>query len=470
MRCPAVNFFVSIAYIGSVRLTIIVYTDHNNNPRMWPACSRTHMILLILFLDNFRNVTADKPILDALEVGRADHTSFSFHSLSLPEKVDVLVSIPGSDSNQTIADLQKKIDHAVADERSVVHWRKLLKHVDELEVTIRRSGRMRNVIVKLQKQEMPLSSSLLYRRYDGFQVWKSEFLNLTDQSNPISCFFASQEQPASFNFCPVIEGSFIVSKEELSLYAVKSVNGTRNYFIKSFGSQESLPRLVVSNTTSNLKQHARRKRSPWAADNWIEKFSQRRYISLYVIVDPMAATLHCAFQSGCIVKATRIVNYANLLLLPLNIRVVLSAIEIWDRSAVFGDINNLDRDYGVKFSWYIKLRVMNDMAMQNADLRVAFSIPFGDDQEYLGRVNSYHMCAIDSSAVVDITGSVTLSASILVHELGHMLGAEHDTGECSTCDYVNTDRSECIMKTHGSEFFFNGKKLESWLEVFNQWS
>lgn len=144
---------------------------------------------------------------------------------------------------------------------------------------------------------------------------------------------------------------------------------------------------------------------------------------------------------------------------PLNIHIVLSVIEIWDHSPLLGNIFTFTNAYADAFFQYIQDRIANDTAMQNTDVRVAFSVPFGENQTVAGVASTSSMCKRESSrAVVDFTSFTQSAAGILTHELGHVLGAGHDEGEeCGTCDYFDSDRSECIMMPAPHEVEVYGK-------------
>uniref|UniRef100_H2YWW6 Peptidase M12B domain-containing protein n=1 Tax=Ciona savignyi TaxID=51511 RepID=H2YWW6_CIOSA len=168
-----------------------------------------------------------------------------------------------------------------------------------------------------------------------------------------------------------------------------------------------------------------------------------KYIELLLVADTSEFQQHGS-TTAVNNRLASFVNIADSLFQPLNIRVVLNQIEIWNTTNMINigsDINtNLDA-----FTAYRRSQLAMGVATNSWQLTDhAMLIQYSRGEKTIGLAYLHGMCSnsISSSITHDFSDSVAAVGVVMAHELGHSLGISHDVDYC-VCNH--SQPTQCIM-------------------------
>ncbi|KAM6910502.1 disintegrin and metalloproteinase domain-containing protein 12 [Xenentodon cancila] len=193
--------------------------------------------------------------------------------------------------------------------------------------------------------------------------------------------------------------------------------------------------------------------------------SETKYIELVLVADHQEFLNYQKNNKTIIYRMLDVANQVDWFYRPLNVRVALTGLEIWnDRNQIQVEKNPTDTLNNF-LEWRTREllpRLRHDNAqlvMQVFPRKNASGGSF--DGTTVGMASQSSMCSRDRSGGVNVDHLVSVMgvASTIAHELGHNLGMRHDTAE-RRCSCQNEPRlGGCIMEP--STGFMPGQQFSS---------
>eukprot|EP00795_Rhopilema_esculentum_P009200 gene9200-16874_t len=182
----------------------------------------------------------------------------------------------------------------------------------------------------------------------------------------------------------------------------------------------------------NLTINHRAKRS-------LDQMTETKYIELYMLVDHTYFVWMENSVDKTMKRIKQVSNIVDSLYFPLNVRVVLLAVDIWtdgNKMNVDKSISGtLERLYDYR-KWHVLPKFENDCTILVS--RVEFDGPAIGLAPLSGMCNTKYSCNVCQ----DTTSDLTILAGTMAHEMGHNLGMDHDKYDCRCSHYA------CLMNPY----------------------
>nr|XP_055032462.1 zinc metalloproteinase-disintegrin-like jararhagin isoform X2 [Misgurnus anguillicaudatus] len=176
-----------------------------------------------------------------------------------------------------------------------------------------------------------------------------------------------------------------------------------------------------------------------------KRFHTPRFVELFLVVDNTEYTNYGSNMDSIRRRMLEVGNHIDKLYRPLNIRVLLVGLEVWNTRDQIAVSVSSDETLNRFIEWRKKslfTRVKYD------NTQFVTGIDFLDDT--VGLANRFAMCTENSAGVNQDHNQNPLGlASTIAHEMGHNMGLSHDTDNCK-CDSAN---SICIMTKRVGNLF-----------------
>ncbi|KAB0370087.1 hypothetical protein FD755_018049 [Muntiacus reevesi] len=245
--------------------------------------------------------------------------------------------------------------------------------------------------------------------------------------------------PGSFvsvNTCSGLSGLLV--KEEKS-YGIEPVHSSKRFehVLYAMGHEAQVSCSVTSKdsqvaSTSRQPQSARPHSLQVPSDLW----SRTKYVEMFVVVNNQRFQMWGGDVNQTVQRVMDIIALANSFTRGINTEVVLAGVEIWTE----GDLTEVPVDLQValrNFNSWRQEKLFHRVKHDVAHMIVGQHPKEGMGQAFLGGA-----CSSDFAAAVESFHheDVLLFAALMVHELGHNLGIQHDHSAC-----ICKDRPFCLM-------------------------
>ncbi|XP_071763900.1 disintegrin and metalloproteinase domain-containing protein 9 [Centroberyx gerrardi] len=245
--------------------------------------------------------------------------------------------------------------------------------------------------------------------------------------------------------CSGLRGVILLDNDTYGLEPVPESPANEHLLYLLRDSQSEPFTCGVTSETASAESH-----SPFDPDHSVTSLLRRKrnlpetsYVELALVVD----NLRYRFkeQNETAVRA-EMVEMANLLdgyYKQLNIRVVLVGLEIFTESNPF-DVEGSAGEVLGRFVKWRKSTLLPKIRHDVGQLIVGRPQPYG--QGVLGMAFVGTVCSVASSGGINVFSDNSLSyvSTVVAHEMGHNLGMNHDSDQC-TCD-----GGSCIMAASAS--------------------
>ncbi|XP_065225207.1 disintegrin and metalloproteinase domain-containing protein 9 [Planococcus citri] len=329
-----------------------------------------------------------------------------------------------------------------------------VKHVDFLTLTI--PLREENIILDLR-----LNRDLISKNYfEKHQSHDTGYITKYPKAHEIElCHYNGnirgvQNSWVAISTCNGIRGAIYDGQEMHYIENIPVLNQTKltdphvlysHSDLKSSNfscGSSNTPRFVPKDNVANVKNHrVRRDTSMSKVHGPYNANKQSRYIELVMVIDNKEYKALNEDVNRVYQHCKDIANIVNSLYVPLNIFIALVGVVIWSRDDEIVLESNGDKTL-TNFLNYRKDRLLQEHPNDNAQLltRMQFS------EGVVGKALKGPICTFEFSGGVNVDHSNTIGvvASTVAHEMGHNLGMEHDTPECSC------PTEKCIMSPSSS--------------------
>ncbi|XP_030042989.1 disintegrin and metalloproteinase domain-containing protein 15 isoform X2 [Microcaecilia unicolor] len=171
--------------------------------------------------------------------------------------------------------------------------------------------------------------------------------------------------------------------------------------------------------------------------------SEVKYIELVIVTDKKEYEYYHGDTKRLQIRMLEIANQVDVFYRPLNVRVAVVAVEIWNEM----DQITVDQNPSVTLNRFLAWRetkLLPRIKHDNAQLVIGGQF----EGSAVGMASQTSMCSPERSGGVNVDHSVsTLGvASTMAHELGHNLGMNHDTTDrkCNCSNLLQV--KSCIME------------------------
>ncbi|KAM3830893.1 LOW QUALITY PROTEIN: zinc metalloproteinase-disintegrin BA-5A-like [Vipera latastei] len=244
---------------------------------------------------------------------------------------------------------------------------------------------------------------------------------------------------ASISACNGLKGHFQLQGETYFIEPLKIPFSEAHavYKYENIEKEDETPKMCGVTETNWESDEPIKKASQLVATSEQQRFNDRfRYIKLVIVVDHSMVEKYKGNLKKLRKRIYRIVNTVNEMYLPLNIRVPLVGVEIWDDR----DLINVTSSGDATLKSFGKWRgsdLLSRKRHDNAQLLTAIDF----DGSVIGKAPKYSMCQSKRSVgiVEDYSPIDHAVAATMAHEMGHNLGMEHDGNQC------NCGANSCIM-------------------------
>ncbi|XP_077933107.1 disintegrin and metalloproteinase domain-containing protein 12 isoform X2 [Halichoerus grypus] len=301
----------------------------------------------------------------------------------------------------------------------------------------------KELIVHLERNEGLIASSFTETHYlqDGTDISLS-------RNHTGHCYYHGHVQgysgsTASLSTCSGLRGLITFENNTYILEPMKNETNTYKLFpvenLKrtwgSCGSQHSTSALAAENRLPPPSQ-------TWARRHKRETLKMTKYVELVIVADNREFQRQGKDLEKVKQRLIEIANHVDKFYRPLNIRIVLVGVEVWN------DIDkcSISQDPFTSLHEFLDWRKMKLLPRKSHDNAQLISGVYFQGTT-IGMAPIMSMCTAEQSGgiVMDHSDSPLGAAVTLAHELGHNFGMNHDTLERGCGCSVAADKGGCIM-------------------------
>ncbi|XP_069506264.1 disintegrin and metalloproteinase domain-containing protein 15 isoform X2 [Ambystoma mexicanum] len=320
-------------------------------------------------------------------------------------------------------------------------------HPSQLFIVLEIEGDDYEIELKQNKELLQGGHSLVSYLPDGRPVTKSA-------EKPVNCYYHTRvlglpHSRGSVSTCSGIRGTLFLS-------------GSRSYSITPVADDPNGRHLLskIPNASGEKQPCGARYGQPVMPSEGHRPrlrrlrrnvLSEMKYIELVIVADQKEYKNYYSDMAKLQQRMLEIANQVDEFYQPLNVRVVLVGLEVWNRDDQILVGGNLTDTLNRFLAWR-QTNLLPRMPHDNAQL--LRGAPFKGP--LVGMASQASMCTPERSGgvIVDHSVSILSVASTMAHELGHNLGMSHDTDDrrCMCPRSLLTRR--CIMES--SSGFLSG--------------
>ena len=171
-------------------------------------------------------------------------------------------------------------------------------------------------------------------------------------------------------------------------------------------------------------------------------FTETKYVEMLIINDHKQFEACGKNLTKTNLRAKQIANIADAIFKPLNVRVVLVAIETWDVL----DKVKADANADTYLSNLVKYRQKRRRKYSSDVTKLLTGVSLKDSVR--GKAHVMTICTDQSAGVIqDYSRNAAFTASTFAHELGHVFGMYHDE-DLPRCVCKSPNSRGCVMSEH----------------------
>ncbi|KAM3830894.1 LOW QUALITY PROTEIN: zinc metalloproteinase-disintegrin-like HF3 [Vipera latastei] len=247
------------------------------------------------------------------------------------------------------------------------------------------------------------------------------------------------DSTASISACNGLKGHFQLRGETYFIEPLKIPDSEAHavYKYENIEKEDETPKMCGVTETNWESDEPIQKASQLVATSEQQRFNDRfRYVKLVIVVDRSMVTKYNGDLTDIRTRIYQIVNTVNEMYLPLNIRVPLVGVEIWDDRDLINVTSSGDNTLD-SFGKWRGSNLLSRKRHDNAQLLTAIDF----DGRTIGKAPVSSMCDTNRSVgiVEDHSPIDHAVAATMAHEMGHNLGMQHDENQC------NCGANSCIM-------------------------
>uniref|UniRef100_A0A8C9DF41 ADAM metallopeptidase domain 12 n=1 Tax=Prolemur simus TaxID=1328070 RepID=A0A8C9DF41_PROSS len=314
-------------------------------------------------------------------------------------------------------------------------------HPEVLNIRIQLESK--ELIINLERNEGLIASSFTETHYlqDGTDV--SLTRNYTGHCYYHGHVQGHSDSAVSLSTCSGLRGLIMFENEtyvleplenatqRYKLFPAKNLNSTWGLC----GSRHNTSGLAADNTFSPPFHM-------WAKRHKRETLKMTKYVELVIVADNREFQRQGKDLEKVKQRLIEIANHVDKFYRPLNIRVVLVGVEVWN------DIDkcSISQDPFASLHEFLDWRKMKLLPRKSHDNAQLISGVYFQGTT-IGMAPIMSMCTAEQSGgvVMDHSDSPLGAAVTLAHELGHNFGMNHDTLERGCSCKTAADRGGCIM-------------------------
>uniref|UniRef100_A0A2K6UEQ9 ADAM metallopeptidase domain 12 n=1 Tax=Saimiri boliviensis boliviensis TaxID=39432 RepID=A0A2K6UEQ9_SAIBB len=318
------------------------------------------------------------------------------------------------------------------------------KHPEVLNISIQLESK--ELIINLERNEGLIASSFTETHYlqDGTDVSLTRNYTVI----PGHCYYHGHVQGysdsvVSLSTCSGLRGLIMFENETYVLEPMK--NATNRYKLFPAKNLESVwGSCGLHHNTSNLTVHNvfLPPSQTWARRRKRETLKTTKYVELVIVADNREFQRQGKDLEKVKQRLIEIANHVDKFYRPLNIRVVLVGVEVWNDV----DKCSISQDPFTSLHEFLDWRKMNLLPRKSHDNAQLISGVYFQGTT-IGMAPIMSMCTAEQSGgvVMDHSDSPLGAAVTLAHELGHNFGMNHDTLERGCSCQTAAKKGGCIM-------------------------
>uniref|UniRef100_A0A5F4VTP3 ADAM metallopeptidase domain 12 n=1 Tax=Callithrix jacchus TaxID=9483 RepID=A0A5F4VTP3_CALJA len=315
------------------------------------------------------------------------------------------------------------------------------KHPEVLNIRIQLESK--ELIINLERNEGLIASSFTETHYlqDGTDV--SLTRNYTGHCYYHGHVRGYSDSVVSLSTCSGLRGLIMFENETYVLEPVK--NATNRYKLFPAKNLESVRGSCgLYHNTSSLTVHDvfLPPSQTWARRHKRETFKTTKYVELVIVADNREFQRQGKDLEKVKQRLIEIANHVDKFYRPLNIRVVLVGVEVWNDV----DKCSISQDPFTSLHEFLDWRKMKLLPRKSHDNAQLISGVYFQGAT-IGMAPIMSMCTAEQSGgvVMDHSDSPLGAAVTLAHELGHNFGMNHDTLERGCSCETEAQKGGCIM-------------------------
>ncbi|XP_054291986.1 disintegrin and metalloproteinase domain-containing protein 12 [Pongo pygmaeus] len=314
-------------------------------------------------------------------------------------------------------------------------------HPEVLNIRIQLESK--ELIINLERNEGLIASSFTETHYlqDGTDVSRAR--NYTGH-----CYYHGRVQgysdsTVSLSTCSGLRGLIMFENETYVLEPMKNATNRYKLFpaknLKSVwgscGSHHNTSNLTANNVFLPPSQ-------TWAGRHKRETLKATKYVELVIVADNREFQRQGKDLEKVKQRLIEIANHVDKFYRPLNIRIVLVGVEVWN------DIDkcSISQDPFTSLQEFLDWRKMKLLPRKSHDnAQLVSGVYF--QGTIIGMAPIMSMCSAEQSGgiVMDHSDSPVGAAVTVAHELGHNFGMNHDTLERGCSCQIAAEKGGCIM-------------------------
>uniref|UniRef100_A0A8I5N0A8 ADAM metallopeptidase domain 12 n=1 Tax=Papio anubis TaxID=9555 RepID=A0A8I5N0A8_PAPAN len=314
-------------------------------------------------------------------------------------------------------------------------------HPEVLNIQIQLESK--ELIINLERNEGLIASSFTETHYlqDGTDV--SLARNYTGHCYYHGHVRGYSDSAVSVSTCSGLRGLIMFENETYVLEPMKNATNRYKLFpaknLKSIwgscGSHHNTSSLTADNVFPPPSQ-------TWARRHKRETLKATKYVELVIVADNREFQRQGKDLEKVKQRLIEIANHVDKFYRPLNIRVVLVGVEVWN------DIDkcSISQDPFTSLHEFLDWRKMKLLPRKSHDnAQLVSGVYF--QGTIIGMAPIMSMCTAEQSGgiVMDHSDSPLGAAVTLAHELGHNFGMNHDTLERGCSCQMAAEKGGCIM-------------------------